>query len=125
MGPPLGSRLRAAFAARRPLGAYYRVNHRDLVAMHAAMTETGILYVSSNVHDGWYDIGKTGEISRLDLRGCDWRSTLNWLVFPRPLQRSKFRQCGSDRGGYSDSAEIDRGAAIRKPEQRQRERLFG
>ena len=37
-------------AGSRPLGAYYRVNHKDLVAMHTAITETGVLYASANVH---------------------------------------------------------------------------
>jgi hypothetical protein len=49
-------------AAKRPLGAYFRVNHRDLVAMHAAISEVGALYVSSNVHSGWDDVGKDGII---------------------------------------------------------------
>ena len=40
-------------ALRRPLGAYFRVNHRDIVAMHAAVAETGILYATAQVHDGW------------------------------------------------------------------------
>lgn len=37
----------------RPLGAYFRVNHKDLVAMHSAMAEVGILYASANVHENW------------------------------------------------------------------------
>lgn len=41
-------------AIRRPLGAYYRVNHRDLVAMHSALAEVGILYATAIVHEGWY-----------------------------------------------------------------------
>ena len=40
-------------AQRRPLGAYFRVNHRDLVAMHAAITEVGALYATGLVHEGW------------------------------------------------------------------------
>ncbi len=44
---------RAADAAHRPLGAYYRVNHKDLVAMHAAIAETGVLFATAVVHDGW------------------------------------------------------------------------
>ena len=40
-------------AQSRPLGAYFRVNHKDLVAMHNAMAEVGILYASSNVHENW------------------------------------------------------------------------
>lgn len=53
-------------AASRPLGAYFRVNHRDLVAMHAAITEVGILYVSSNVHSGWQQVGEDGRIALVD-----------------------------------------------------------
>lgn len=32
---------RTAEARRRPLGAYFRVNHKDLVAMHSALAEVG------------------------------------------------------------------------------------
>ncbi len=42
-------------AVRRTLGAYYRVNHKDLVAMHSAVTEVGILYATALVHEGWYN----------------------------------------------------------------------
>lgn len=44
---------RTADAVRRPLGAYFRVNHKDLVAMHSAIAEVGILYATATVHDGW------------------------------------------------------------------------
>jgi hypothetical protein len=44
---------RAGDALKRPLGAYYRVNHKDLVAMHAAIAEVGILYATAFVHAGW------------------------------------------------------------------------
>jgi len=54
---------RAADAATRSLGAYFRVNHRDLVAMHAALCDVGILYASSDVHAGWDRVGKKGEIA--------------------------------------------------------------
>ncbi|MBC9031629.1 C1 family peptidase [Sphingomonas sp. JC676] len=47
---------RAADAIRRPLGAYYRVNHRDLVAMHAAITEVGVLLATADVHEGWQSL---------------------------------------------------------------------
>ena len=46
---------RADDAASRVLGAYLRVNHKDLVAMHCALAEVGILYAVANVHDGWFD----------------------------------------------------------------------
>lgn len=49
-------------ARLRPLGAYFRVNHRDLVAMHTALAEVKVLYASALLHQGWYDTGKTGVI---------------------------------------------------------------
>lgn len=48
--------------AERPLGAYFRVNHKDLVSMHAAMTEVGILYASARVHSGWQKVKSNGKI---------------------------------------------------------------
>lgn len=53
---------RARDALQRPLGAYARVNHRDLVAMHAAFAETGVLYASSAVHEGWHAPPASGHI---------------------------------------------------------------
>ncbi|MDP3749696.1 MAG: C1 family peptidase [Phenylobacterium sp.] len=50
----------AADALKRPLGAYFRVNHRDLVAMHAAISEVGVLYATSRVHEGWMAV-RTGD----------------------------------------------------------------
>src|SRR3546814_17768405 len=49
-------------AMRRPLGAYFRVNHRDLVAMHSAITEVGVLYATATVHEGWEKVDRTGII---------------------------------------------------------------
>lgn len=60
-----GKRLteeRSADAATRPLGAYFRVNHKDLVAMHAAIAEVGILYGTAVVHSGWSNVGRDGVI---------------------------------------------------------------
>lgn len=54
---------RAREALRNPLGAYYRVNHKDLVAMHAAFAEVGVLYASSAVHEGWIDPPSSGAIA--------------------------------------------------------------
>lgn len=45
-----------------PLGAYYRVNHQDLVAMHSAISETGILYGTATVHAGWSNVKSNGII---------------------------------------------------------------
>lgn len=53
---------RSADAQGRPLGAYFRVNHKDLVAMHAAISEVGVLYAAANVHSGWDDVKKDGLI---------------------------------------------------------------
>lgn len=52
----------SADAASRPLGAYFRVNHTDFVAMHAAITEVGVLYASARVHEGWQEVGPDGRI---------------------------------------------------------------
>jgi hypothetical protein len=49
-------------ALKRPLGAYYRVNHKDLVAMHSAIAEVGVLYATATVHEGWNNISPTGLI---------------------------------------------------------------
>ncbi|MBI4988370.1 MAG: C1 family peptidase [Rhodocyclales bacterium] len=57
---------RARDALRRPLGAYLRVNHRDIVALHAALTETGILYATAAVHAGWDRVGRNGIVLRND-----------------------------------------------------------
>ena len=53
-------------AVKRPLGAYYRVNHKDLVAMHSAITEVGVLYASALVHEGWENAGPDGIIRKDD-----------------------------------------------------------
>jgi hypothetical protein len=53
---------RSADAQGRPLGAYFRVNHKDLVAMHAAISEVGVLYASAAVHSGWDDVKSDGLI---------------------------------------------------------------
>lgn len=52
--------VNAADALNRPLGAYFRVNHKDLVSMHSAIAETGILYATCRVHEGWMKV-KTGD----------------------------------------------------------------
>jgi hypothetical protein len=54
---------RARDGLHRPLGAYYRVNHKDLVSMHAAMAEVGVLYATATVHRGWDDPGPDGVIA--------------------------------------------------------------
>ncbi|HET9328391.1 MAG TPA: C1 family peptidase [Candidatus Eisenbacteria bacterium] len=53
---------RAGDALKRPLGAYFRVNHQDLVAMHAALAEVGILYATASCHQGWDHVSEDGKI---------------------------------------------------------------
>src|SRR5690606_18090146 len=44
-------------------GAYYRVNHKDIVDIHTALAEVGVLFATCRVHDGWFaDLGKEGYI---------------------------------------------------------------
>jgi len=44
---------RAKDARNNTLGAYYRLRP-DIVDFHAALNEVGVLYVSANVHRGWW-----------------------------------------------------------------------
>lgn len=53
-------------ALRRPLGAYFRVNHKDIIAMHAAIAEVGLLYATAQVHQGWSDVDGTGRVQWTD-----------------------------------------------------------
>ena len=55
-----GTRIQDAL--RRPLGGYYRVNHKDIVAMHSALVEAEVLYATCLVHTGWDDVGPDGRI---------------------------------------------------------------
>lgn len=48
--------VRAVDASQRPLGAYLRVNHQDLTAMHCAISEVGVLYATGLVHSGWNNV---------------------------------------------------------------------
>lgn len=43
---------RAKEARKTRIGAYYRINHR-MADFHAAINETGAIFVSASVHDGW------------------------------------------------------------------------
>ena len=66
-GDPAGlTDERTSSAMQRPLGAYFRVNHRDLVALHAAIAEVGVLYATASVHRGWDALGADGQIRQSD-----------------------------------------------------------
>jgi hypothetical protein len=43
----------ADLARATPGGAFYRINHRDVRDMHAALAEVGVLYCTLMVHEGW------------------------------------------------------------------------
>jgi hypothetical protein len=51
-------------ARKLPGGAYYRVRHRDVRDMHAALVESGILYITLMVHSGWKN--PSGRGTRVD-----------------------------------------------------------
>ncbi len=69
-GEPLTD-VRAEDARDRPLGAYYRVNHKDVVALHSALAEARVLFASALVHTGWQAVEADGEIAFSDQqRGC-------------------------------------------------------
>ncbi|MEN9975142.1 MAG: hypothetical protein RLZZ282_1148 [Verrucomicrobiota bacterium] len=58
LGPTHLTPDRASAARGTPGGAYYRVQHRQVRDMHAALHETGILYCTLMVHAGWSEVGK-------------------------------------------------------------------
>lgn len=43
----------AQAALDHPAGAYYRIQHKEVRDVHAALAETGIVYCTIMVHDGW------------------------------------------------------------------------
>ncbi len=52
-GPTHLDEERAKAAMEIPAGAYYRVMHRNIRDMHAAISETGVLFATLMVHEGW------------------------------------------------------------------------
>jgi hypothetical protein len=52
---------RAKDARAHTIGAYYRVR-KNIVDMHAALNETGVVYASATVHGGWTSPGRDGRI---------------------------------------------------------------
>jgi hypothetical protein len=61
-------------ARRTPGGAYYRVMHREVRDMHAAIAEVGILYCTLMVHDGWAEPGPSKARVTLTPAGVAGRS---------------------------------------------------
>jgi hypothetical protein len=64
-------------AAKRPLGAYYRVDTRSVTDMHVALNEVGVAYASAVCHSGW-DKGFT--LTARQRRG--------WQITPREASPS-------------------------------------
>ena len=52
--------VRAQDARKHTIGAYYRIR-KNIVDMHAALNEAGVIYASADVHSGWMS-PKTGRI---------------------------------------------------------------
>lgn len=44
-------------ALNNPAGTYYRIKHKEVRDVHAALAEVGIVYCTMMVHDGWDDPG--------------------------------------------------------------------
>lgn len=49
----------AQAALEHPAGAYYRIKHKEVRDVHAAIAEVGIVYCTIMVHDGWDKPGPT------------------------------------------------------------------
>jgi pimeloyl-ACP methyl ester carboxylesterase len=54
-------------AARRPLGAYYRVDARSIADMQAALFEVRSVYCSATVHEGWREPSDKSKIDGIKL----------------------------------------------------------
>ena len=60
---------RVADAALTPGGAYYRVDFRQIRHIHAAIYETGIVYATLMIHEGWERPGPTEVTLKPDANG--------------------------------------------------------
>jgi hypothetical protein len=88
---------RARDALRRPLGAYFRVDAKDLAEMHCAIAEVGILYVTAHVHDGWHEVSPQGFIPwSKDVIGAHAFAIVGYDEDGFWLQNSKGRTWGLD-----------------------------
>lgn len=76
-------------AVRRPLGAYYRIDAKNIRDIHAALNEVGIVYASAVCHANW-DLGY--RVTPLKTRPRSFRSRL-WTIPPK--------KGASDDGGHA------------------------
>lgn len=100
---------RAGNAAKFPLGAYYRVNHKDFTSMHTAMAEVGALYATARVHDGWFNIDANGDIpySGQDINGGHAFAVIGYDEYGFWIQNSWGKKWGKEgfaRISYDDWA---------------------
>jgi len=85
---------RAKGARENRVGAYYRLNHR-LSDFHAALTETGAIFVSANVHDGW-----SGGNLRTVEQGAGKRRVIPYEAGPSRARGHAFAIIGYDDEGF-------------------------
>lgn len=77
-------------AAKRPVGAYYRIMVDAIADMQAAINEVGAVYVSSDVHKGWDAVGE--KLKSLP--------TIPWKSSTKPDGGHAFALVGYDRDGF-------------------------
>ena len=80
-----------ADAARRPLGAYYRIMKNSITDLQAAINEVGAVYVSSDVHKGWDSIVSTKSAI----------PTIPWKAGTAPVGGHAFALVGYDANGFA------------------------
>ncbi|MFC4215419.1 C1 family peptidase [Pseudophaeobacter arcticus] len=77
-------------AARRPLGAYYRVNVQSIADLQAAIYEVGAVYCSARVHEGWFfdELDTAPALTRFQLTGGNVPDHLAVPIIPlKPQSR--------------------------------------
>jgi hypothetical protein len=74
---------RADMARAVPGGAFFRVMHRQIRDMHAALAEVGALYMTLMVHDGWQN--------PTELRKIEWTENGKKLSRKLPVIKRKNR----------------------------------
>lgn len=77
-------------AALCPLGAYYRVNKDSVTDMQSAIYEVGALYVSADVHQGWFP------------RGNKWKTVNGLAIIDLPSRIGKQGGHAFALVGYTD-----------------------
>ena len=85
---------RAVDAMSRPLGAYFRVNHRDLVALHCAIAyDTPLLGLEKHINED-------DELSALFMSG-----SADWVKAPNKARKGSIWSSQSSRHGDFDDDE--------------------